>query len=151
MKFFKSILSVGVVLILLHSCTSNMDLNMQNRPLADLSGIYTDTLSIEIDGRYIIDTVIRKRIIKINDSTYQMPLAVDTNIAPWIYHNVPVVIHVKSDSTVYTESILLGPSRYGTGYVLPSREYFNIRLSGYPNAFSQPTIDRMRKTQKESL
>lgn len=147
MKFFKSILSVGVVLILQYSCTSNMDLNMQNRPLADLSGIYSDTLSIEIDGRYITDTVIRKRIIKINDSTYQMPLAVDTNIAPWIYHNIPVTIHIKGDSTVYTESVLLGPSRYGTGHVVPSQTYFNIRLSGYPNVFSQPTIDKMRKIE----
>ncbi len=147
MKFFKSILAVWVMLILMSSCTSDMDLNPQNRPSLDLSGVYSDTFSIEMHGRNIIDTVIKKRVIKINDSIYQMPLAIDTSLTPWIYDNMPVAIYINSYSTVITRSILLGPSCYGTGYVIPSQMYFNIRLSGYPYPFSQPVIDRMRKIE----
>lgn len=117
-----------------------------NERVTIYAGLYTDTLTVKVGSRYIVDTVITKSLIRINDSTYKMCYAfgiVPGN--PFYSSSDTTVIHIGSDNKVSAEVVGHPPSIPLTlGYIIPQQFYFYIICYSSTGTLT-PTIDKMRR------
>lgn len=128
------------------SCTTDY-VEMTNNRVTDYSGLYTDTLTLrKPGGLFIQDTVIQKRLVRINDSTYKMPFGL--GVVPGNPNSTwdSLIVYIKNDNSVLTELSPWAMVGFGQlpGYTIPQQNYFYITYR-FDNTGLRYSIDRMRR------
>jgi hypothetical protein len=141
----RSILFVFWGCLALVSCTTDY-VEMTNNRVTDYSGLYTDTLTIRRPGWVLQDTVIQKRLVRINDSTYKMPFGLGVIPGDPNSTRDSIILYIKNDNSVITELspwAMIGAPQLPS-YTIPQQGYFYITYR-FDNASLRYSIERMRR------
>jgi hypothetical protein len=131
-----------IVLLIIISCSKH-----NNIKIDDLSGLYQDSLTYT-RNQYspIKDTVIQKRIYKINDSTYKMGALynVDSSfvVNPIMYW--PITFVHRPDNTIITKPEYQIALPYLPSFYDPSRQTI-INLSRIDHIFGSYEIHNLKR------
>lgn len=129
------------------TCTPDVDFNEPQKPVATIEGFYKDTVTYRRYPFNIIDSVITKEVIKIDDSTYYMCAAICNGSNTLSGNCIFFTIHPDNTISPFVQRCLGLPiysqSMPLPSYYVPSSGYIYIKFLVEQN--STEWIERLKK------